>query len=244
VQWLGAAAVAPARLIVAVSRPRAIVSWSSGKDAAWALHTLRLANSVEPAALLTTVTAAYGRVSMHGVREELLVRQAQEVGLPLRVVTIPSPCPNDLYEEAFLAELARARTAGITHVVFGDLFLEDVRVYRERLLERAGLTGVFPLWRRETRALATEMLAGGLRAVLVCVDPEKVPASFAGRDFDPKLLGELPAGIDPCGERGEFHTFARAGPMFRREIGVARGEVVQRDGFVFADLLEGSSVPG
>jgi uncharacterized protein (TIGR00290 family) len=226
-----------------VSRPRALVSWSSGKDAAWALHAIRLAKRIEPAGLLTTVTAAYRRVSMHGVREELLVRQAEEVGLPLRVVSIPSPCPNDLYEEAFLAELARARTAGITHVVFGDLFLEDVRAYRERLLEGAGLVGVFPLWGRDTGALAMEMLAGGLRAVLVCVDPEKVPASFAGRDFDPKLLGELPAGIDPCGERGEFHTFARAGPMFRREIEVARGEVVQRDGFVFADLLEGSSVP-
>ena len=226
-----------------MSRPRALVSWSSGKDAAWALHALNLAKQIEPAALLTTVTAAYGRVSMHGVREDLLVRQAEEVGLPLRVVSIPSPCPNELYEEAFLAELARARRAGITHVVFGDLFLEDVRAYRERLLERAGLTGVFPLWRRETRALATEMLAGGLRAILVCVDPAKMPASFAGRDFDGDLLAELPPGVDPCGERGEFHTFARAGPMFRREVAVERGEVVQRDGFVFADLLGGSSVP-
>ena len=227
-----------------MGRPRALVSWSSGKDGAWALHTLSLAKQVEPAGLLTTVTAAYGRVSMHGVREELLVRQAEEVGLPLRVVSIPSPCPNELYEEAFLAELARARTAGITHVVFGDLFLEDVRAYREKLLERAGLAGVFPLWGRETGALAREMLAGGLRAVLVCVDPEKMPLSFAGRDFDRDLLAELPAGVDPCGERGEFHTFARAGPMFRREIAVELGEVVRRDGFVFADLREGSSVPG
>jgi len=224
-----------------VGRARALVSWSSGKDGAWALHALNLAKQIEPAALLTTVTAAYGRVSMHGVREELLVRQAEEIGLPLRVVSIPSPCPNELYEEAFLAELARARKAGITHIVFGDLFLEDLRAYRERLLERAGLTGVFPLWGRETGSLAREMLAGGLRAVLVCVDPEKVPASLAGRDFDAKLLGELPAGVDLCGERGEFHTFARAGPMFRREIEVERGEVVRRDGFVFADLLEGSS---
>lgn len=225
-----------------MSRPRALVSWSSGKDGAWALHALNLAKQIEPAGLMTTVTATYGRVSMHGVREELVVRQAEEVGLPLRVVSIPSPCPNELYEEAFLAELARARKAGITHIVFGDLFLEDVRAYRERLLERAGLTGVFPLWGRETGALAREMLAGGLRAVLVCVDPAKVPASFAGRDFDAKLLGELPAGVDLCGERGEFHTFARAGPMFRREIEVVRGEVVRRDGFVFADLLETSSV--
>jgi len=225
-----------------VGRSRALVSWSSGKDGAWALHTLNLAKEIEPVALLTTVTAAYGRVSMHGIREELLVRQAEEVGLPLRVVSIPSPCPNELYEEAFLAELARAREAGITHVVFGDLFLEDVRAYREKLLDRAGLVGVFPLWKRETGALAKEMLAGGLRAVLVCVDPEKLPASFAGRDFDPELLAELPSDVDPCGERGEFHTFARSGPMFRREIAVRRGEVVRRDGFVFADLLEGSSV--
>ena len=225
-----------------MSRPRALVSWSSGKDGAWALHTLNLAKQIEPVGLLTTVTAAYRRVSMHGVREDLLVRQAEEVGLPLRIVSIPSPCPNDLYEEAFLAELARARKAGITHIVFGDLFLEDVRAYREKLLERAGLIGVFPLWRRETRALAREMLAGGLRAVLVCVDPEKVPASFAGRDFDGELLAELLAGVDPCGERGEFHTFARGGPMFRQEIAVERGEVVRRDGFVFADLLEGSRV--
>ena len=225
-----------------MSRPRALVSWSSGKDGAWALHTLNLAKQIEPVGLLTTVTEAYGRVSMHGVREELLVRQAEEVGLPLRIVSIPSPCPNDLYEEAFLAELVRARKAGITHIVFGDLFLEEVRAYREKLLERAGLIGVFPLWRRETRALAREMLAGGLRAVLVCVDPEKVPASFAGRDLDGELLAELPAGVDPCGERGEFHTFARAGPMLRQEIAVERGEVVRRDGFVFADLLEGSRV--
>lgn len=220
-----------------MSRPKALVSWSSGKDGAWALHSLRQARRIEPVGLLTTVTAAYGRVSMHGVREELLFRQAEEAGLPLRVVPIPSPCPNELYEEAFLAELARARDDGVTDVVFGDLFLEDVRAYRERLLERAGLAGVFPLWGRKTGELAREMLAGGLRAVLVCVDPTKVPDSFAGREFDEALLAELPEGIDPCGERGEFHTFARAGPMFQHEIPVRRGEIVRRDGFVFADVL-------
>jgi uncharacterized protein (TIGR00290 family) len=201
---------------------------------------VRLARRIEPVGLLTTVTATYRRVSIHGIREQLLRRQAEEVGLPLRSVPIPYPCSNQSYEEALLAELARARDEGITHVVFGDLFLEDVRAYRERLLEHAGLAGVFPLWGRETGGLAREMIAGGLRAVLVCVDPERVPDSFAGRAFDESFLADLPPAIDPCGERGEFHTFALAGPMFQQEIPVRSGEVVRRDGLVFADLLEGS----
>jgi uncharacterized protein (TIGR00290 family) len=218
--------------------PRALVSWSSGKDSAWALHAVRLARRFELAGLLTTVTSTYGRVSIHGVREELLRRQAAELELPLRVVPIPHPCSNEIYEEAFLAELAGASQEGITHVVFGDLFLEDVRAYRERLLERAGLAGVFPLWGRDTRDLAVEMVAGGLRAILVCVDPARLSEEFAGRDFDEVFLAGLPSEVDPCGERGEFHTFARAGPMFRREIVVRRGEVVQRDGLAYADLIE------
>jgi uncharacterized protein (TIGR00290 family) len=221
-----------------MSPPRALVSWSSGKDSAWALHAVRLARRFELAGLLTTVTSTYGRVSIHGVREELLRRQAAELELPLRVVPIPHPCSNEIYEEAFLAELAGASQEGITHVVFGDLFLEDVRAYRERLLERAGLAGVFPLWRRDTRDLAVEMVAGGLRAILVCVDPARLSEEFAGRDFDEVFLAGLPSEVDPCGERGEFHTFARAGPMFRREIAVRRGEVVQRDGLAYADLIE------
>lgn len=225
----------------AVSQPRALVSWSSGKDSAWALQAVRLARRIEPVGLLTTVTATYRRVSIHGVREQLLRRQAEEVGLPLRSVPIPYPCSNQSYEEALLAELARARDEGITHVVFGDLFLEDVRAYRESLLEHAGLAGVFPLWGRETGGLAREMIAGGLRAVLVCVDPERMPDSFAGRAFDESLLADLPPAIDPCGERGEFHTFACAGPMFQRDISICAGEVVRRDGLVFADLLESSS---
>jgi uncharacterized protein (TIGR00290 family) len=221
-----------------VTLPRALVSWSSGKDSAWALHAVRLARQFELAGLLTTVTSTYGRVSIHGVREELLRRQAAELELPLRVVPIPHPCSNEIYEEAFLAELAGASQEGITHVVFGDLFLEDVRAYRERLLERAGLAGVFPLWGRDTRDLAVEMVAGGLRAILVCVDPARLSEEFAGRDFDEVFLAGLPSEVDPCGERGEFHTFARAGPMFRREIVVRRGEVVQRDGLAYADLIE------
>ena len=221
-----------------MSRPRALVSWSSGKDSAWALHAVRLGGQIEPVSLLTTVTATYGRVSIHGVREELLGRQAEELKLPLRTVEIPHPCSNEIYEQAMLAELAGARNEGITHVVFGDLFLEDVRAYRERLLARVGLTGVFPLWGRDTGELAAEMLAGGLRAVLVCVDPAQLLESFAGRDFDDRLLAELPPEVDPCGERGEFHTFACAGPMFRRGIAVRRGEVVRRDGLTYADLME------
>ena len=154
------------------------------------------------------------------------------------MVPIPHPCSNETYEKALLAELAGAREEGITHVVFGDLFLEDVRAYRERLLERAGLAGVFPLWGRDPRDLAAEMVAGGLRAILVCVDPARLSEEFAGRDFDEVFLAGLPSEVDPCGERGEFHTFARAGPMFRREILVRRGEVVRRDGLVYADLIE------
>jgi uncharacterized protein (TIGR00290 family) len=224
-----------------VNRPRALVSWSSGKDSAWALHEVRRANRIEPVGLLTTVTEAFGRVSIHGVREDLLRRQAWEAGLPLRTVSIPHPCSNAAYEEALLAELDRARGEGITHVVFGDLFLEDIREYRERLLGRAGLAGVFPLWGRDTGELAREMLDGGLGAVLVCVDPARLPESFAGREFDGSFLAERPVDVDACGERGEFHTFARAGPMFRRDVPVRRGVVVRRDGLVFADLVEGEA---
>jgi diphthamide synthase (EF-2-diphthine--ammonia ligase) len=187
------------------------------------------------------VTETFGRVSIHGVREALLRRQSQETELPLRTVSIPNPCSNAIYEEALLAELDRARGEGITHVVFGDLFLEDIREYRERLLARAGFAGVFPLWGRDTGELAREMLDGGLAAVLVCVDPARLPESFAGREFDESFLAERPAQVDACGERGEFHTFARAGPMFRRDIPVRGGRVVRRDSLVFADLLESAA---
>jgi uncharacterized protein (TIGR00290 family) len=196
---------------------------------------------VEPVGLLTTVTETFGRVSIHGVREELLQRQAEETGLPLRTVSIPHPCSNEIYEETLLAELARARGDGITHVVFGDLFLEDVRQYREKLLARAGVAGVFPLWGRDTSELAREMIDGGLRAVLVCVDPARLPERFAGMEFDESFLAERPTEVDACGERGEFHTFARAGPMFQRDVPVVRGEVVRRDGLVYADLIERGS---
>jgi uncharacterized protein (TIGR00290 family) len=216
---------------------RALVAWSSGKDSAWALHEVQRAGEVEVVGLLTTVTDPFARVSMHAVREELLDRQAAAAGLPCRKVRIPWPCPNDAYEARMGEALAAARAEGVTHIVFGDLFLEDVRAYREAKLAGTGIAPLFPLWGRDTGRLAREMLDGGLAATLTCVDPRKLDPAFAGRPFDRALLAALPAGVDPCGENGEFHTFASAGPMFASEIRIAPGDAVLRDGFAFADLL-------
>lgn len=216
---------------------RALVAWSSGKDSAWSLHVLRRQGDVEVAGLLTTVNVSFGRVAMHAVRRELLEAQARAAGLPVRAVPIPHPCPNDVYEIAMAAALAEARADGIEAVAFGDLFLEDIRRYREERMAPMGLRPLFPLWGRPTRALAEEMIGAGLRARLTCVDPRVLDASFAGRAFDRDLLSTLPSGVDPCGERGEFHTFAWDGPMFGHPIRVRVGEVVEREGFVFADLL-------
>ena len=218
-------------------RPKAIMSWSSGKDSAFALHEVRRSGELEIAGLLTTVTSEFGRVSMHGVREELLDRQADELGLRCWKVPIPWPCPNEVYEREMARTLADVLRLGVTHVVFGDLFLEDLRRYREARLKDIGMSAVFPLWMRNTRSLAEQMIAEGLRPVLTCVDPRKLDRSFAGRPFDATLLKELPGDVDPCGENGEFHTFVSAGPMFARAIDVEVGEVVERDGFVFADVL-------
>ncbi len=217
--------------------PKALVAWSSGKDSAWALDEVRRAGALEIVGLLTTVTAEFGRVSMHAVRERLLDMQAASLGLPCRKVRIPWPCSNEAYEAEMARALAKARAEGVARVVFGDLFLEEVRAYRETKLADSGIEPVFPLWGRETSRLAREMLDGGLRATLTCVDPRTLDPAFAGREFDAALLAELPAGVDPCGERGEFHTFAWAGRMFAKPIPVTRGEVVAREGFVFADLL-------
>ena len=218
-------------------RPKAWLAWSSGKDSAWALHAVRQSGEFEVVALLTTVNRTYQRVAMHAVREVLVEMQADAAGLPLVKVLIPSPCTNEVYEAAMTDAMARARADGVTHVVFGDLFLEDIRAYREEKLAACGMSPVFPLWLKDTRRLAEEMIASGLSAFLTCVDPRKLDRSFGGRRFDTQLLRDLPASVDPCGENGEFHTFANAGPMFAREITVSAGEIVERDGFVFADLL-------
>jgi uncharacterized protein (TIGR00290 family) len=219
------------------NRRKAIMSWSTGKDCAFALREVRRSGEVDVVAILTTLTSAFGRVSMHGVREVLLDRQAEALGLPCWKIQIPSPCPNEVYEREMAAALERARGDGVTHVVFGDLFLSDLRVYREKRLAEVGMVGIFPLWQRETKALAVQMIVSGLRATLTCVDPSKLDRSFAGRTFDEHLLADLPPGVDPCGENGEFHTFAWAGPMFDEAIAVTVGEVVERDGFVFADVM-------
>jgi uncharacterized protein (TIGR00290 family) len=216
-------------------RPKALVSWSSGKDSALALHEAR--RDLDVAGAITTVSTAFGRVSMHGVREALLDQQLAALGLPCRKVGIPSPCSNEIYEQELTRALLEAKREGVTHLIFGDLFLEEIRAYRERLLSPLGFELVFPLWQRNTAALAREMIAQGIGAVLTCIDPRKLDRSFAGRTFDESLLGDLPADVDPCGENGEFHTFVTRGPMLSRSLDVTAGEVVERDGFVFADLL-------
>ncbi len=219
-------------------KPRVLLSWSSGKDAAWVLHMLRQAWDVEVVGLLTTLSADGDRVAMHAVRRTLLEAQVRAAGLPLLAVPLPWPCSNAEYEEATARALGEARERwGITHVAFGDLFLEDVRAYRERQMAQVGLTPLFPLWGLPTRALARDMIAGGLEARLTCIDPRRLPESLAGRAFDAALLEALPPDVDPCGEAGEFHTFAFAGPMFSHPVPTTLGEVVARDGFVFADLL-------
>jgi len=217
-------------------RPNTLVAWSSGKDSAFALHEARVSGRFEIVGLLTTLTEEYGRVSMHGVREEILDRQADALGLPCRKVRIPAGCVNADYERAMGAAVAAARADGVECVVFGDLFLEDVRAYRERMLAGSGIEPVFPLWGRDTAALAKEMADSGLRATVVCVDPRRLPATFAGREFGAAFLSELPAGVDPCGENGEFHTCVTDGPMFRQPVRTVTGETVVREGFVFADL--------
>jgi uncharacterized protein (TIGR00290 family) len=217
--------------------PKALIAWSSGKDSAWALHETRRTGDWDIVGALTTVTDTFGRVSMHGVREELLQAQLDAVGLPPIVVYLPFPCSNEIYEQKMAAAMDEARASGITHIIFGDLFLEDVRVYRERQLSGTGIMPVFPVWGRPTSVLAREMIEAGVEAHLSTVDLRKLPASFTGRRFDSALLASLPAGTDPCGENGEFHSFVSAGPMLSRSISVTVGEIVERDGFAYADLL-------
>lgn len=216
---------------------RVLLSWSSGKDSAWSLHVLRQDPSLEVVGLLTTLNEAFDRVAMHAVRRELLEAQAVATGLPLQVIPIPWPCSNEQYETIMADVCVRARLNGIDAVAFGDLFLGDIRAYRERQLRGTGLEPLFPLWNLDTWVLARDMIVGGLRAKLTCVDPKRLALGFAGRDFDQQFLNELPLGVDPCGENGEFHSFVYAAPVFDKTLPIRMGEIVERDGFVFADVL-------
>jgi len=217
---------------------RVLLSWSSGKDSAWALYLLRRDPAVEVAGLLTTINAEFDRVAMHGTRRSVLEAQAAAAGLPLWVVPLPWPCSNEVYEQRMAEACKRAIDDGVDAIAFGDLFLEDIRAYRERQLAPTGLEPLFPLWQIPTDELARTMIAGGLRARLTCVDTKQLPGSFAGREFDEALLRDLPAETDPCGERGEFHTCVYSGPIFSGQIDLEAVEIVDRDGFVFADFVE------
>lgn len=219
-------------------RRRVLLSWSSGKDSAWTLHLLRQQPDVDVVGLLTTFNEAADRVAMHAVRRELVEAQAAAAGLPLWPILLPWPCSNEIYEQRLRVAIERARAEGITHFAFGDLFLEDIRAYRIKQLTDTGIEPLFPIWGTpaETPGLARAMLDAGLRAVLTCVDPKQLSERFVGRRFEPALLDDLPAGVDPCGERGEFHTFCYAGPMFSKPISVRIGETVCKDGFWFADV--------
>jgi uncharacterized protein (TIGR00290 family) len=220
------------------SNPRVLLSWSSGKDSAWALYVLRQQPNLEVVGLLTTFNEAFDRVAMHAVRRQLLEAQAAAVGLLLIPVMLPYPCTNEVYEDRMRKAIAEAKATGVTHIAFGDLFLADIREYRIRLLDGTGVEPQFPIWTTstDTPALARQMLAAGLSAILTCVDPKQLDKGFVGRKYDDKLLAELPAGVDPCGERGEFHTFCYRCPDFNAEIPLTVGDVVERDGFWFADL--------
>jgi uncharacterized protein (TIGR00290 family) len=216
---------------------RALLSWSSGKDSAWSLHLLRQRNEHEIAGLLTTFNREADRVAMHGVRRALVQAQAAAAGIPLWEVDLPWPCSNEDYESAMLATCKKAVANGIEFVAFGDLFLRDIREYREKQLRDTGLSPLFPVWEIPTRKLAEEMIASGLRAKLACIDTKQISGDFAGREFDAQLLSDLPASADPCGENGEFHSFVYAGPMFERPVAIEVGEIVTRDQFVYADLI-------
>ncbi|MGB9114266.1 ATP-binding protein [Bradyrhizobium sp.] len=221
------------------SRPKALISWSSGKDSAFALHEVRRAGEFDVVGALTTVTETFGRVSIHGVRQEILLAQLNAAGLPPHIVPIPYPCPNEIYEARMGEAVAYAVREGVTHIIFGDLYLADIRAYREQKLKGTGVTPVFPLWERPTLALAHAMIASRMEAYLATVDRKKLPAAFAGRKFDLQLLADLPAGVDPCGENGEFHTCVTAGPMFAQNLAVTAGERIERDGYAYCDLVLG-----
>jgi uncharacterized protein (TIGR00290 family) len=218
-------------------RKRVALSWSSGKDSAWTLHLLRQDPLIELVALITTINQAFDRVAMHAVRRELVERQAESAGLPLWTVPLPWPCSNQDYEARMRELCAHAVQEQVQAIAFGDLFLTDIRAYRERQLAGTGLDALFPLWHIPTRALAMDMIAQGLRAKITCVDPKLLSPEFAGREFDAAFVSDLPPAVDPCGENGEFHSFVYDGPMFRTPIPIRTGEILEREGFVFSDLL-------
>ena len=211
--------------------------WSSGKDSAWALQLLRQDPDVSVERLITTVTPTFGRVAIHGTRISVLEAQASAVGVPLQLIELPYPCSNAEYESALEPVLEEAAATDLDSMAFGDLFLEDVREHRERLLSRSGVDSLFPLWGLDTTKLSRQVIESGVEAYVVCLDPKHVDPENAGARFDPSFLGKLPESVDPCGERGEFHTCATSGPMFQRGLDVSVGEVVEREGFVYADLL-------
>jgi len=217
---------------------RVLLSWSSGKDSAWALHVLRQQPGIELVGLLTTLNTEFQRVAMHGTRRAVLEAQAEVAQLPLWIVPLPWPCSNEIYEQLMAEACERAIRERVNAIAFGDLFLQDIRAYRETQLKPTGLEALFPLWEIPTGSLAREMIAGGLRAKLACVDKKQLQNSFAGRDFDVALLSDLPPEVDPCGERGEFHTCVYDGPMFTAPVNLEAGEIVDRDGFVYADFID------
>jgi uncharacterized protein (TIGR00290 family) len=220
---------------------KTLLSWSSGKDCAWALHVLRRNPGIDVAGLFCTVNQAFSRVAMHGVRTELLEQQARCAGLPLRIIEIPYPCSDEIYAEVMSAFVASAKECGVAHFAFGDIMLQDVRRYREERLAGSGITPLFPLWGHSTQDLSRTMIAAGLKAIVTCLNPKHVPKELAGRQYDAALLDRLDAGVDPCGENGEFHTFAWSGPMFNAPVAFSVGETVERDGFVFTDLIAASA---
>jgi len=217
---------------------RTLLSWSSGKDSAWALYKLQQDPEIEIDGIFCTVNSEFNRVAMHAIRVELLLQQAKSIGLPLQIIEIPYPCSNELYEEIMARFVESAKSENIEYFAFGDLFLEDVRSYREEKLNGSGITPIFPIWGLSTDKLTEEMIRSGLRAVITCIDPKQLPQEFVGREYDEAFLNDLPEGVDPCGENGEFHSFVFDGPMFVKHIEISLGKVVQRDGFVFVDVVE------
>ncbi|GMR07480.1 MAG: ATPase [Gammaproteobacteria bacterium] len=220
---------------------RTLVSWSSGKDSAWALHKLQQNPGIDLVGLFCTVNKEFARVAMHGVRVELLHKQAKSIGLPLEIIEIPHPCTNAEYEEIMGRFIEKAKKDNIEYFAFGDLFLEDVRNYREEKLKGSGIKPVFPIWGIPTDALLREMISGGLKMVITCINPKQAPKEFAGKEFDESFLDSMPSNIDPCGENGEFHSFVFDGPMFKEKINIIVGDIVHRDNFVFADIIAGSN---